>query len=102
MSWFSFIIGCLATFRLSHLMTIERGPLAIFERIRNAFPQRKGGVKEWLSCIFCFSLTASSIVCGLIWVGGRSLHWSEWILYWLAFSAAALIINQTTMKEARK
>jgi len=38
-------------------MTKERGPLAVFEHIRNALPGGRGSAKEWLSCIWCFSLT---------------------------------------------
>jgi hypothetical protein len=37
--WFLFILGSLATFRLSHLFTKERGPFAVFERLRNAMPR---------------------------------------------------------------
>jgi hypothetical protein len=33
MRWFTLIIGCLATFRLSQLVSKERGPLAIVGRI---------------------------------------------------------------------
>jgi hypothetical protein len=61
----------LATFRLSHLMTKERGPLAVFERMRNALPGGRGSAREWLSCIWCFSLTASAFVC-LILLGWRA------------------------------
>ena len=59
MHWFSLILGSLATFRLSHLFTKERGPFAVFERLRNAMPGGRGSAKEWLSCIVCFSVSAS-------------------------------------------
>jgi hypothetical protein len=36
MRWFTFILASLATFRLSHLFTKERGPFAVFERQCNA------------------------------------------------------------------
>jgi hypothetical protein len=88
------ILGSLATFRLSHLITIERGPLAIFERIRNAMPGGRGSAKEWISCIWCFSLTGSAIVCLIFWAGGLGLTWDYWILYWLSFSSVSLLINQ--------
>jgi hypothetical protein len=60
MRWFLFALGALATFRLAHLVSKERGPLAVFERIRKRMPGGPGSVKEWLSCIFCFSLTSSA------------------------------------------
>jgi hypothetical protein len=92
--WLLFVSGALATFRLSHLVSKERGPLSVFERIRNALPRGRGSAKEWLSCIFCFSLTASAVVCVLLWTGGLRLTLQEWIVHWLGFSAVALIINQ--------
>jgi hypothetical protein len=97
MRWFLFILGSLATFRLSHLFTKERGPFAVFERLRNAMPGGRGSAKEWLSCIFCFSLSASALVCSILWLGGMNLSWEEWILTWLGFSAVTLIINQALM-----
>jgi hypothetical protein len=94
MSCLLFLLGALATFRLAHLVSKERGPLAIFERIRKAMPGGRGSAREWLSCIFCFSLTSSLIVCGILWTTGSKLGWGEWFLYWLGFSAITLIMNQ--------
>jgi len=91
--WLLFVSGALATFRLSHLVSKERGPISVFERMRNALPRGRGSAQEWLSCIFCFSLTASAVVCVLFWTGGLRLTLHEWTLHWLGFSAVALIIN---------
>ena len=57
-------------------------------------PGGRGSAKEWLSCIFCFSLTSSALVCGILWTTGLKLKWQELLLYWLSFSAITLIINQ--------
>jgi hypothetical protein len=92
--WLLFVSGALATFRLSHLVSKERGPLCVFERIRNALPRGRGSATEWLSCIFCFSLSASAAVCVLLWTGGSRLTLQEWIVHWLGFSAIVLIIDQ--------
>ena len=94
MRWFLFVLGSLATFRLSHLVSKERGPLAVFERIRNFMSGGRGSAREWVSCIFCFSLTASALVCILLWTGGFLPFWHDRILHWLGFSAVTLIINQ--------
>ncbi len=94
MRWLVFISGALATFRLSHLVSKERGPLSVLERIRNALPRGPGLAQEWVSCIFCFSLSASAVVCVLLWTAGLRLTLQEWIVHWLGFSAVALIINQ--------
>jgi hypothetical protein len=92
--WLLFVSGALATFRLSHLVSKERGPFCVFERIRNALPRGRGSAQEWLSCIFCFSLSASAAICVLLWTGGLRLTLQEWIVHWLGFSGVALIINQ--------
>ena len=93
-SWFILVLGSLATFRISHLMVKERGPLDVFERIRKAVPGGRGSVKDWLSCIWCFSLTASALVCVILWLGGYVLEWDYWILHWLAFSSVSLLVNK--------
>jgi hypothetical protein len=88
--WLLFVSGALATFRLSHLVSKERGPLCVFERIRNALPRGRGWAQDWLSCIFCFSLSASAAVCVLLWASGLRLTLQEWIIH--GFSAVALIL----------
>jgi hypothetical protein len=92
--WFVLVLGSLATFRLSHLMTKESGPFAVFERIRHLMPGGRGSIKEWMSCIWCFSLTASALVCVILWAGGLDLIWAYWILHWLAFSSISLLVNK--------
>jgi hypothetical protein len=94
MNWFVLVLGSLATFRLSHLMTKEQGPLAMFERLRKAMPGGRGSAREWLSCIWCFSLTASALICLILWLGGFSLTWDFWILHWLAFSSMSLLVHR--------
>jgi hypothetical protein len=94
LNWLVLILGSLATFRVSHLMAKERGPLAIFERIRTAMPGGRGSMKEWVSCIWCFSLTASALVCLVLLVGGMTLTWEYWILHWLSFSSISLLVNR--------
>jgi hypothetical protein len=82
--WLLFVSGALAIFRLSHLVSNERGPLCIFERIRNALPRGRGSPQEWFSCIFCFSLSTSAAICPLFWTSGLRLTLQEWIVHWLA------------------
>jgi hypothetical protein len=89
-----FLIAALATYRISLLFTTESGPARIFAKLRRA-PKRNSGVADWLSCIFCFSLTASAVVCGLWWLAGLRQHWALWFILWCALSAAALAIHRT-------
>jgi hypothetical protein len=93
--WLLFVSGALATSRLSLLVSKECGSLSVFERIRNALPRGWGSAQEWLDCIFCFSLTASAVICVLLWTGGLRLTLQEWAVHWFGFSALALIINQS-------
>src|SRR5687768_6552766 len=64
MNLFEFFLGSLCTYRISLLFSKESGPARIFAKLRKA-PPKKSATKEWLSCIFCFSMTASLLVCGL-------------------------------------
>jgi len=94
MTWFVLVLGSLATFRLSHLVTKERGPFALFERFRNAMPGGRGSLKEWVTCIWCFSLSTSAMICLLLWLGGYALAWEFWVLHWLAFSSMSLLVHK--------
>jgi hypothetical protein len=86
MRWLLFILGSPATFRLSHLVAKERGPFAVFERLRNAMPGGRGSAKDWLSYIFCLSLSASALVLdSLAWgnesqMGGMGHHLAKFLL----------------------
>jgi len=92
--WFVLVLGSLATFRLSHMMTKERGPFAMFERFRNLMPGGRGSPREWLSCIWCFSISASAVICLVLWSAGFALTWQYWILFWLSFSSVSLLVNK--------
>jgi hypothetical protein len=94
MNWFILLLGSLATFRLSHLLTLERGPFAIFERFRNLMPGGRGSLKELVNCIWCFSLTASAIVCLILWAGGLRMYWDMWVLHWFSFSSVCLLVHR--------
>lgn len=93
LTWLHFVLGVLATFRLSLLVSKEDGPAFIFRKLRRVPPPHTA-TREWLSCLFCISVTASAGVCGLLWWVGIELTWGEWILLWLSFSAAAILLNQ--------
>jgi hypothetical protein len=93
MTWLLFILGCLATFRLSLLVSKEDGPAFIFRKLRRAPPEHSA-TSEWLSCFFCISVTASAVVCALLWAAEVRLAWPVWVLLWLAFSSFAILLNQ--------
>lgn len=97
LSWFEFIVAALATFRLSLLVSKEYGPLGMFDKLRKA-PSKGSDTKKWLECLFCFSMTASAIVCGGLWFIGHREHYFHWFLIWCALSSVAIIINQSFTK----
>lgn len=93
LSWLEFLIAALATYRLSLLVSKEYGPLGMFEKLRKA-PPKKSDTAKWLECIFCFSMTASAIVCGGLWLSGLREHYAHWAMIWCALSSVAIVINQ--------
>ena len=97
MSLMQFFIASLATYRISLLFTKESGPAWIFRKLRRS-PKPKSATAEWLSCIFCFSMTASAFVCAVLWWTGFRLHAGDWFQTWCAFSAVSILINQKFTK----
>ncbi len=53
---------CLATFRLTYFMTNDRGPFRVLERLRAKLAGWHPEVGELLSCTWCSSVWAASIV----------------------------------------
>jgi hypothetical protein len=97
MTPFTFLIACFATYRISLLFTKEHGPWRLFSKLRRT-PARHSATHEWLSCIFCFSMTGSAFVCGMLWLAGTRQHWAEWFMTWCALSAVTILLNQKFTK----
>lgn len=97
LDFLTLIVAGLATFRLSLLFTKEKGPGKFAKKLRNATPPRSSW-REWITCIFCFSMTASAIVCGLLYWGGVTLKLPMWFLLWCALSSITIAINQKFTK----
>lgn len=94
---FAFIIAALACYRISLLFTKESGPARMFAKLRRA-PKAKSATAEWLSCIFCFSMTGSAFVCFVLWLSGIRQHYTEWFLTWCSLSAVTILLNQKFTK----
>lgn len=100
MTSLQFLTYCLATYRLTILITEDKGPGFIFAKLRQA-PKKGTSLKQGLSCPFCVS----------IWMGllvALSLYGQAWFpdgvstvinsgLLVLAFSAAAILLNQVSV-----
>ncbi|KAA9038376.1 DUF1360 domain-containing protein [Ginsengibacter hankyongi] len=87
--YFWFIIISLAVWRLTHLLSTEDGPFDIVFLIRKK--AGTGFLGKLLDCFYCTSIWVA-LPFG-IWQG--SIWWQK-LLYWLAFSAAACLLEQAT------
>src|SRR5690349_3724516 len=89
---FQFLLAALCCYRISLMVVRERGPGDVFKKVCG-IPSRLSKVYAWLSCLFCFSMTASALCCGALWLSGVREHWSTWFLVWCALSAVAIGIH---------
>jgi len=95
MSVLLFISIILANWRLTHLFSKEDGPFDIIYRLR-----RLAGDGFWgklLDCFYCASVWVSLPFA--IYVPGT---WVEKLIYWIAFSGGACLLEQMTAREPRE
>jgi len=87
--WIRFILAALATWRITHLLANEDGPADVVVRLRTRLA--KSFLGELIDCFACLS----------VWVG-LALAFAvasgpvEWVLTWLALSAAAMLLERTS------
>ena len=86
------LLGGLAAYRLSLLISKEDGPAYIFRKLRR-LPPKNSSAKAGLSCEWCMSIWTGALVALYLWLIGV-FPGVEWPLYWLALSAIAIICNQ--------
>lgn len=98
LTWLEFVIAGLATYRLSLLFSKEHGMFGLFSKLRKA-PPKHSETSKWLSCLWCFSMTASAFVCVLLWFAGARENWVNWFLIWSALSSVAIALNQSFTRE---
>ncbi len=96
MNFFYLLLGGLATFRLSLLISKEDGPAYIFRKLRR-LPPPHSSAKDGLSCEWCMSVWMSAAVATFYWWRGI-ISLFDWPLYWLAMSAIGIIFNQQWTK----
>jgi hypothetical protein len=98
MKFFYLLIGGLAAYRMSLMISKEDGPAYIFRKIRG-LPPAKSSAKEGLSCSWCVSIWTGAVVALYLWLLGV-FPGNEWPLHWLAISALAIICNQQWTKSS--
>jgi len=95
-TWLEFLVGCLATFRMALLISKEDGPVDVARKARLAAPA--GWIKRGFYCQWCQSFWWG-MAAALFFTLTDRLTWIDFPLYWLAFSAGAIVINQAFTKE---
>ena len=92
-TWFQFILCSLAVWRVTHLFGKEDGPFDIIFLIR-----KKAGAGFWgslLDCFYCLSMwTALPFA---FWIGA---NWKEVLVFWLALSGMACLLEQATSSKS--
>ena len=95
----AFIILGLATWRVSSLISAERGPYAIFDKLRdragikyiNNEPVADSELAMGMACVHCNSVWVGAFASVLWLILGEPI---VWIAMPLALSAAAIIIGK--------
>jgi hypothetical protein len=97
MSWLEFLVGCLATFRMALMVSKEEGPAELARTARRAAPS--GWIKRGFYCQWCQSFWWG-MATALFFTLTDRVTWKDFVIYWLAFSAGAIVINQTFTKSS--
>jgi hypothetical protein len=85
--WFSFLLAVLATWRITHLLASEDGPVDLVVRFRARLGS--GLVGKLMDCFQCLSLWVALPLA--FFVSRRSM---ELLLTWLALSGAACLLER--------
>ena len=93
--WLYFVLSVFTVWRLTHLLSKEDGPWDMIYRICKAAGARFFG--NLLDCFYCLSIWMA-LPFGP-WLGSG---WWEKILYWLALSGAACLLEQLTTSRQKK
>jgi hypothetical protein len=86
-----FVVGVLATWRVTHLLVAEDGPADVVVRLRRRAGD--GWIGEALDCFYCLSVWTALPVAAAVARNRR-----EAPLTWLALSGAACLLERMTEK----
>jgi len=89
---FRFVLAVLALWRLTHLLSKEDGPFDLIYHFRRRLGE--GFFGRLLDCFYCLSIWMALPIG--VWLG---TDWKEKILYWLALSGAACLLEQATARD---
>ncbi len=91
MDHFIFIVTVLAIWRITHLIQAEDGPFDLIYKLR--VMAGKSFVGQLMDCFYCLSIWVA-LPAGLYFGTG----WFQKILFWLAFSGAAILLEKFSNK----
>ena len=85
--WFHFVLGLLATWRVTYLLAYEDGPWDLVVRLRTALGH--GFFGRLIDCFHCVSLWVAAAFAFAIGRGPL-----EWALMWLGLSGGACLLDR--------
>ena len=89
-----FTLGALATWRLTHLLAEEDGPVDVVVRLR--VRAGESWVGDLLDCFYCMSIWVAAPITPAVATRRRDVP-----LVWLALSGAACLLEQATGSTSR-
>lgn len=96
-NWIEFALSSLAVFRVSLLISKERGPADAAKKLRTA-PKPHTNLRYGLSCPWCTSIYVSLLMTSLLTYLDKIDAW--WFVpTWLALSGASIVINQQWTRD---
>jgi len=89
------IIGILAVWRVTHMLSAEDGPLDIFVHVRRYLGE--GILGNLMDCFLCLSVWVAAPAAAII-----ATDWKEGIFMWLAMSGGAILLERFSYNESEK
>ena len=86
------ILGILAVWRISYLLTFESGPWNLLARMRQRLERRFRS--KLVSCLYCLSIW---IAAPFAFILGES--WKQRLMLWPALSAGAIVLERCVHRE---
>jgi Protein of unknown function (DUF1360) len=87
-----FVLAVLATWRVTHLLASEDGPVDLIVRFRALLGNSVAG--KLMDCFYCLSLWIAAPAA--LFVSRRPL---DWLLIWLALSGGACLLERATKEH---
>lgn len=90
MTWLTLVLASLAIYRVARMLTQEDGPFDAFTRMRAAVGQGSW-IGRGLHCIFCVSFWLAFVAAAMV---VDPVLWREYVLASLGIAGGAVVIYQ--------